>query len=811
MTNFKNEGRKSRDKEDQYKVAFETAATSIVIIENDMTISLINKEFERLSGFKREEIEGKKKWTEFVARKEDLERMKRYHIDRRKDPNSVPKNYEFKFIDRYGKLKDVYISVDIIPGTDKSVASLLDITERKEREEEYKSLINGMNETAFVINFDGKFIEVNDRALEVLEYSREEFLKMGPTDIDAHLSKEEIENLIKGMRKGEKQVFSTLHRTKKGKIIPVEISSSLITYKGNPAILSIARDITDREKAEKALRESEERFQTVIENMPYGVCLHNIEGEVLLVNNAFCELSGYKREELLKMRIKDFDPESETRKDKKRFWLKLGKGEFARLESTLYRKDGSSFPAEICISAISLRGEKMILGIVQNIKERKEAIEKLKESEEKYRNLYESLVDAFVRFDMEGNIIEFNKTYLEMLGYSEEEIKKMKNTDLTPSKWHKMEKEIIKEQIIKKGYSEVYEKEYIRKGGEIFPVELRAFLIRNNDGTPNSIWAIVRDITERKELEKELRKIERLESLGVLAGGIAHDFNNLLTGILGNLSLAEIKEEGGEDIKELLEEAKDAALQAKELTQQLLTFSKGGEPIKGEVSIEEIIRKTAEFALRGSNVKCSYDFPKGLWKVEVDKGQIAQVIENLTINAKQAMPEGGEIKIKAENLILENSQPIPLKKGKYIKITFMDEGVGIPEENLPRIFDPFFTTKKRGSGLGLAIVHSIIQKHNGFITVDSKLKSGTTFFIYLPAMEKKLEEIVKEEIRIDSTLKGKGKILVMDDEETVRNTIKGILKTLGYSVLLTKNGEEAIRKYKEAIKKKEPFDAVILI
>jgi len=771
-----------------------------------MILSLANKMFENLSGFSKKEIEEKRNWNEFIA-KEDLEKMKKYHEKRRKKPDSAPKNYEFKFVDRYKKIKNIFITVDMIPGTDKSVASLLDITERKERERECKNLINGMNETVFVINFEGKFIEVNDTAVEVLGYSREELLTMGPVDIDPVLDSEDIGRLIEGIKVGEKKVFETAYKTKSGEIIPVEISSNRITYRGEPSILNIARDITERKETLKELRESEERFQTVIENLPHGVSVHDLEGLFLLVNKSYCELTGYTRDELLDMRVGDIDLQSLTRDDRKNLWLKLQKGGFARFESIHYRKDGTQYPAEIHLSAITLKGEPMIVGIAHNITERKKSLEKLRESEEKYRNLYESMMEAFISTDMEGNIIEFNKQYLDMLGYTEDEIKKLKYTDLTPEKWHEMEMNIKEEQVLEKSYSEVYEKEYIKKDGTVFPVELRVFLLKDDDDTPKGMWALVRDITERKKTEEELRKVERLESLGILAGGIAHDFNNLLTGILGNLSLAQTEE--GEEFQDILEEAKQASIQAKNLTQQLLTFSKGGEPIKGIVTIEDIIRDSAEFSLHGSNVRCECHFVHDLWKVEVDKGQMSQVIDNLVINANQAMPQGGNIKIKAENIILKKKSSLPLPEGKYVKITFEDKGIGIPETHLLRIFDPYFTTKQKGSGLGLTTVYSIIKKHDGHISVESQAKKGTSFFIYLPAIvDKLMEEEGKKVAR--RTLTGEGKVLIMDDEKIVRRAIGGMLERLGYSVEITENGEEAIDKYKEAMNSGERFDAVIL-
>jgi len=320
---------------------------------------------------------------------------------------------------------------------------------------------------------------------------------------------------------------------------------------------------------------------------------------------------------------------------------------------------------------------------------------------------------------------------------------------------------------------------------------------------------ITRDITERKKMEEELQKIQKLESLGVLAGGIAHDFNNLLTAIIGNLSLIEVyTKSGGGNILEVLEETKRASQQTRRLTQQLLTFSTGGLPIKKSVSIAELLKGTVNLALSGSNVRCEFSLPDDLWWAEVDEVQIDQAVNNMIINTKQAMAGGGTIRIWAENVIVGAEQGLPLKDGKYVKVSIKDQGIGIMEDDLPKIFDPYFTTKEAGSGLGLAITYSIINKHGGHITVESEIGAGTTFTILLPALEKETFRV--KPIEEEQIYKGKGRILFMDDQEAIRDMIKRMLNQLGYEVELTTDGIEAIELYKEAKASGQKFDAVIL-
>ena len=331
--------------------------------------------------------------------------------------------------------------------------------------------------------------------------------------------------------------------------------------------------------------------------------------------------------------------------------------------------------------------------------------------------------------------------------------------------------------------------------------------IRDAHGNVVGVVLVFRDITERLRMEELILNAQKLESVGILAGGIAHDFNNILTLILGNISLAKAYTSPGDKVFERLTEAEKASLRAKDLTHQLLTFSTGGVPVKKLSSLGGLLRDSTMFALRGSNVTCNFSIPDDLWAAEVDEGQMSQVINNLIINAVQAMPGGGIVEVGAENVVLGVGSALPLPEGKYLRIVLRDHGIGIHPEHLSRVFDPFFTTKQKGSGLGLATSHRIITNHGGYITVESELGRGSTFFIYLPSSGK---EPPWKKAPLEKVIVGHGRVLVMDDEEPIRRLAGDILSRYGYEVEFASDGAEAVELYRRALEAGRRFDAVIL-
>jgi len=318
---------------------------------------------------------------------------------------------------------------------------------------------------------------------------------------------------------------------------------------------------------------------------------------------------------------------------------------------------------------------------------------------------------------------------------------------------------------------------------------------------------VFRDQTEQRELQEAAQRAQRLESLGVLAGGLAHDFNNLLTGLFGYVELAFSAADRPEKVREFLKSAASVLGRARGLTQQLLTFSKGGTPVRSYVDLHTVLRDTTRFALSGAAVSADFDLPPDLDVVYVDPNQLAQVVDNLLINAKQAMPMGGRIQVRARNVAQGAPLPGELRPGRYVCISLKDQGTGIPRDHLARIFDPFFTTKQQGSGLGLASAHSIVHRHDGAIEVESELGKGSTFHVWLPsqAQAKATPAVMAARQQF-----GGRTVLVLDDEDYIRDVSGEMLHALGCEVLSVRNGADAVIACQHAAAQGKRIDLFLL-
>lgn len=452
--------------------------------------------------------------------------------------------------------------------------------------------------------------------------------------------------------------------------------------------------------------------------------------------------------------------------------------------------------------------------LVLNINRRKRTEENLRASKERLKVTLSSIGDGVITVDTEGRVVMLNGVAEHLCGWSHSEAAGKPLTLVFPiinEKTGAPQENPVAKALETGGVVELANNTILlARDGARRVIADSAAPMRSQDGSIIGVVLVFRDMTEKRNIEEELFKARKLDSLGVLAGGIAHDFNNLLTGIMGNISLAMVHVPHGEKTYMFLDNAEKASVRARELTQQLLTFAKGGAPVKKVVSLRDLVRESVSLVLHGSNVMGTVDIPDSIHAIEADEGQMSQVFHNIIINAKQAMPDGGTLTVTAQNENLNNANSMALPDGSYIRLSFTDQGCGIPNDDLKIIFDPYFTTKSSGNGLGLASVHSIINRHGGYIGASSVVGKGTTFTIYLPSIGETYSKYQTDLVRQTTGDHAGGAILVMDDEKMIRDMTTEMLEHLGYQVTTCENGAGAITLYKAARESGAPFSAVIM-
>ena len=568
-------------------------------------------------------------------------------------------------------------------------------------------------------------------------------------------------------------------------------------------------------QSQEQLRKREEILKTVTDNsLDWSYWLLNDKTLAYTSPNAL-KITGYTADEFYN------DPtliERIIHPDDLPLWNnhtheESSENEMSYLEIRIIRKDGSvRWIRHICQEIVDESGKSLgIRGSNNDITLRKQAELAFHEQRDQLETTLRSIGDGVIATDVNKKIILINHSAEKLTGWKSEEAL---NKDIQEVLQLNLSEEddivtTILDRVLAEGRAIEYNKNIllVSRNKEEHLISDSAAPIFNDKNEISGIVIVFRDVSERVRMHEELAKMNKLESVGVLAGGIAHDFNNILTAILGNVMLASELEEN-EKIKHRLAEAEKAALRAKDLTDQLLTFSKGGNPILKPTSIKSIIEDSCSFALSGSKAKLVLNVAADLHQAYADAGQINQVLHNLVLNADQAIPDMGKIEVSAYNEEVAPGLSVPLKEGAYIKIIVQDNGVGIPENYLNKIFDPYFTTKKRGNGLGLSSVFSIIKKHNGHISAESESGSGTTFTLYLPASLKiSAAPIEKSDVL---NLKGNGRILVMDDEAEIREVLGELLNMSGYSPEFSEDGEQAIKMYEASLKQGDKYRAVIM-
>jgi len=674
-----------------------------------------------------------------------------------------------------------------------------------ESEWKFRNLAENLNELVYRADLSTNAATyVNSSVEKIYGYTVKEWLN-DPDLWGKTILPEDKENLFAKISEAHKKLAATSLEyriiRKDGEVRWVQDNISWEKdHMGNViSLLGVMYDITERKQAEEKLSKSENELSSIYDAITDFMTVISTDYRIARVNRIVekqygKDLVGKVCYEVYQGR-KEICPECPTREA-----IETKKPAFSFQPATEV-----SPPVDIYAFPI-LNKEGDVIAVVEHgkdITERKRAEEELMESEERYRNIAENSSIGISTYNDSGQCVVANQALADMIGTTVEQVLSQNINAL--QSWQKSGLLDAAKEVFESGEKMVKTVHLVSTFGN--EVWLDCKLVPYCERGEKFLMLLVEEVTHRKTMEEELLKAQKLESIGVLAGGIAHDFNNLLTAIMNNLFLMKNHINPEEQVYDWIKATEKAAVRAQGLTQQLLTFSKGGAPVKGLIDIRELVSDSISIALRGSNVGCEYVIPDDIWHIEADAGQMNQAINNILINAGQSMPEGGTITINCENVIVGTENNLTLKEGNYIKISIEDQGTGISGEHLPRIFDPYFTTKQKGSGLGLSTTYSIIKKHHGHINAESELGAGTVFNIYLPASTETLK-IKKPAEDVPET--GTGKVLVMDDNELVRDSLGQMLFSIGYVVEFASDGKEAVDIYKNAMASGHLFNAVIM-
>ena len=724
-----------------------------------------------------------------------------------------------------------YIDVSITPILDDSGNVVLlvpegyDITERKraaealrKSEEKFSKAFRASPAAFCITELDsGLLMEANDAFGRLFEAPREEMV--GRTVMELGMWDDPYDRIhLTQLLEADGMVHDREYRfrTKTGDLIICRYSAERIDLGGEPCIISVLIDITARKRIEEALKENEEKFRLLFYGARDPIFLLDKEGRILDCNDSALRILGVSsREEMLDSSPSLFSPEYQPDGQMSSVKAEIFREQAFREGSAHFewihrRRDRNDFVVDVSLTDILIGGRMMEFAHWHDITERKRAQEALLSEKERLAVTLRSIGDGVITTDREGRIALMNRVAERLTGWTQGEAAGRPLDEVFYIVSERTRERLPNPalRVLETGGVIELSPETIllaRNGRELAIADSGA-PIRDAESAVVGMVIVFRDVTEKRKMEDEAQRMEKLEAVGILAGGIAHDFNNILTGIMGALSLARMLIEPGHQAEEMLREAEEQSLRARDLTGQLLTFSRGGDPVRVAASVEATVRETISFVLRGSPVKGNFRFPADLHAARVDLNQIGRVIHNLALNALQAMPEGGVLEVSAENITIGKKSSIPLAPGEYIQLSVRDTGTGIPPEHLSRIFDPYFTTKNTGSGLGLAATYSIVKHHEGYITVDSGLGQGTVFHVYLPAVD------APAELTENTTgvLRGHGRVLVMDDEESVRRVVTKMAELLGYTMESVDDGLQAVERYREAAERGERFDAVIM-
>ena len=808
--------------EERFRALIESIPLGIFLMDNNGQGEYSNKQLQEMFGLSNEECRGYG-WAQIVHREdreELLKRIRRNAIDK-KEFSTV-----FRVVTPGGELK--WMNSRTVPLLSRTgerigrIGTIKDITEWKtshaqleESERKFRRVFENSVIGIILMESNGVFRMVNDSICTVLGYSEEELLSRKLADImqpdGMHMIESKISELLSGHRENFLMERRIIHRDGSA-IWGIVGISTVRNDDGSHLLMMQFQNVTEQKKALEATVESEKKYRLVSENIPVAVysALPDRDSTNFFISGRIEELTGYSGERFMS------GPEMFNRiihdEDREYVWKKIS--EHRKLKGPLdieYRirtKSGEiKWVRDKAKPQFDEQGNiTKIDGFMEDITKKKLMEIALGESEQKYQSILDSVGFGIAVVNQHMEVILVNKQMLNWfpdIDVSKKPICYEVYNDPQKS-------EVCSYCPTRKTFDDGRIHEVVSRilsKGRIKNYRIVSSPLKNEKGEVIAVVESVQEITHSLKMEKELLKNEKLKTISILAGGLAHDFNNIMTSLMGNISLIKENAAIGEDISELIGEVELAAERANRLTRQLESFSVGRALFRESLGIAKIIRESAEFTLHGSSFSCEYDLPDDLAPVNVDVDQFDQVISNLILNAMQAMPAGGTIKIFGKNITIRDNSNLSLPAGKYVRILVEDSGVGIPDENLPHIFESFFTTKDGGSGLGLAHCLAIIKKHEGDIRVESRVGVGTKIHIYLPISKNKTS---KDPASKDANKNMCYRILVLDDEEPMRRLMRRMLNSFGCEVECAADGFQVLNLYKEAMETGCPFDAVIL-
>lgn len=706
----------------------------------------------------------------------------------------------------------------------------------------------------FIIDCDCRCLDVNPAGCAMLGYTREECLS---SDISLLLFPEDVKISFDLARSNwGRSVFVPEHRMKKkaGGAVWIEFTMSALKIAGGEYCLYTMRDVTEkrhsrmerqqaieaveaevrkktlelqkaneslrgeingRERLETEFKKTTDLFHAIMDNSSMAVIfLKDINGKYVFANKWYEELFRIDKASLYGKTDYDLFPKEQAdafRLNDSQVVAAKRPIEFEELvlhpDGTLHKYITIKFPIPSMPGAVC--------GIATDITERARTMEYLKISEQRLKTAQRIGHMGSWEWNIIDNKLEWSDEIYRIFGLTPREFGATYEAFMNSV--HPDDREFVKKSV----HAAIFKKEpyaidhrVMRPDGTVRTIHEQGEVVFDTRGNASLMAGTVHDVTELRRMEAEIHKAQKLEAIGNLAGGIAHDFNNILMGVLGNVSIAKKTLSPSGRTLSILDDIEKAALRAKSLTRQLLTFSKGGEPVKDTVQMSDLITTSAKLIFKNTGVECKLSLPDGLDSVDIDEGQISQVFNNIFLNAAHATAQGGSVSVSAENVSVSSGEVPPLDAGRYVRIAVKDSGTGIAKENVGRVFEPFFTTKQKASGLGLAVSYSIIKKHAGHIGVESAEGDGAAFYVYLPSITGAQSAPAKE---ADDTPMVKnrgnaamGRILVMDDEEIVRDVSGEMLRLLGYEVEFANDGKEAVDMYKEAMGRAEPFTGIIM-